>query len=465
MSPLKIVTATLLAFAVSWASVGEITLLKGDAFVKRVVALPAPAAIETNTTAETNATETGELNATVPEEGNTSIGDVNLSAPVEATAAVPATQTQELNATVGMPLEEGDIVITRAKAAQVRIKMSDGTLITVGGGTEMKIEAFSTETNDASFDLAQGTLRTITGQIGKIAPDRFKIKTKTATMGIRGTDFITALGAEGALDAACLEGAISVTTDVGAVDVPAGSMTSATPGAAPSAPVALSAAVLGAFFGALGLDDDEAAGETERFVPPPAVQENNETNATITIPPVAGKLIGKAGAIKLTRAEELPGLSDDNLTLLEQDALVFVQAARIEFVRGVTLQAGKGGEMVFNAVDANISIAPAALKKGTFLIAGATRLNTEAGEVTLGENAKAILSIEGSAIHLASLEGEVTLKGQNIGNLLLTEGGEAQPYEAKKLISLFEAAGLNEADAKPYLPKPKALPKPKIYKF
>lgn len=468
MSPLKTLVLTLLSAPLLWASIGEITVIKGDAYVKRTFVLP-----ERQDDKESNATLPVDSNTTLPSDTNTTASNENNiteTADQNQSVSAPGTEVREINATVGMSLEEGDIVLTRAKTAQARIKMSDGTLITVGGNSELKIEAFNTETNDASFDLAQGTLRTITGQIGKIAPDRFKIKTKTATMGIRGTDFITALGAQGAVDAACLEGAISVTTGAGAVTVPAGQIASALPGAIPSAPVALSAAVLGTLFGALSLDDDEVAAETERFAPPPPpAEENNETNTTEPapiIPPVAGNLTVKAGHVELARAQELPGFSDENRTLLEGDKLRFTKAGTLELLNGASLQAGKKAELTLNVIDANASKTPVALLKGAFVATGETRLMADGSEIALDGRGKALILIDGKKTTVVSLEGSVMAKTLSIGNLMLTENGtEPRAYEAKELIELFEAAGLEETDAKPYLPKPKAPPKPKIYKF
>lgn len=41
-----------------------------------------------------------------------------------------------------------------------------------------------------AIGLIGGTMRFITGLLGKHSPDRVRISTSTATVGIRGTDFI-----------------------------------------------------------------------------------------------------------------------------------------------------------------------------------------------------------------------------------------------------------------------------------
>lgn len=42
----------------------------------------------------------------------------------------------------------------------------------------------------------RGFFRSVTGKIGKIAPEKFKVKTQLATIGIRGTDFSAQLGVD-----------------------------------------------------------------------------------------------------------------------------------------------------------------------------------------------------------------------------------------------------------------------------
>jgi hypothetical protein len=54
-------------------------------------------------------------------------------------------------------------------------------------------------------------MRTITGKIGKIAPERFSVKTKTTTIGIRGTNFtIRGAGRAGRQQVYCTFGAVDV---------------------------------------------------------------------------------------------------------------------------------------------------------------------------------------------------------------------------------------------------------------
>ena len=47
---------------------------------------------------------------------------------------------------------------------------------------------FNSSDSKSEFSVTKGAFHTITGQIGKVNPNKFKLKTKNATLGIRGTE-------------------------------------------------------------------------------------------------------------------------------------------------------------------------------------------------------------------------------------------------------------------------------------
>lgn len=113
----------------------------------------------------------------------------------------------------GMKLQEHDTVTTQ-KEATVQLIMKDNTIITVGPSSNFQIDSYRFESDrDSSLDfsLKQGFFRAITGKIGKLAPERFKIHTKSATIGIRGTDFAAYVDSDYE-NIACFSGSIEVVT-------------------------------------------------------------------------------------------------------------------------------------------------------------------------------------------------------------------------------------------------------------
>lgn len=115
---------------------------------------------------------------------------------VEFTRGVGFAQTAGQNARVlgkGLPLKEGDR-LTTSEGATAIIKLQDGTRMTVRPSSEMLIQQFrykdpAASDNSMVMQLLKGGFRAITGFISKSSPDAARVVTKTATIGIRGTDF------------------------------------------------------------------------------------------------------------------------------------------------------------------------------------------------------------------------------------------------------------------------------------
>ncbi|MDD2829471.1 MAG: FecR family protein [Sulfuricurvum sp.] len=120
--------------------------------------------------------------------------------------------TKNLPAALGNDLESKDTIAT-SENSKAQLTFKDNTIITVGKKSRFSIEEYlydSSDSSNAKFNILSGTVRTMSGKIGKIAPEKFAVKTKTATIGIRGTDFVIHVGDEGEISAYCLQGAIVV---------------------------------------------------------------------------------------------------------------------------------------------------------------------------------------------------------------------------------------------------------------
>gem|GEM_PF-5935479 len=112
---------------------------------------------------------------------------------------------------MGNDIEKKDIISTEINS-KVKITLNDNTIISIGKESTLNIEeyVFDTENTDSStteLNFVKGAFHTITGQIGKINPSKFKLKTKSATIGIRGTEIY---GDQSHV--ACTKGTIDVTS-------------------------------------------------------------------------------------------------------------------------------------------------------------------------------------------------------------------------------------------------------------
>jgi hypothetical protein len=96
----------------------------------------------------------------------------------------------------GSAVQPGDTLYSQPDSRAI-IELRDGAKLTVRPGTELKIEGYryaadGSGANDSTIlRLLKGGFRTITGLLGQRRPSAFQVNTGTATIGIRGTDFVT----------------------------------------------------------------------------------------------------------------------------------------------------------------------------------------------------------------------------------------------------------------------------------
>jgi hypothetical protein len=98
-----------------------------------------------------------------------------------------------LPAAVGTRLQSADVVKTGTDSS-VGITMDDDTLLSAGSGSVLSLDryAFEPTTGQGRFDasLNRGTLAVISGRIAKASPDAITVRTPTAILGVRGTEFV-----------------------------------------------------------------------------------------------------------------------------------------------------------------------------------------------------------------------------------------------------------------------------------
>lgn len=120
--------------------------------------------------------------------------------------------TKQEKAILGSKIFEKDTIKTGDKT-KLQMIFNDETIVTLGKNSNFSVEEYlfeDTKTPSVKFGMLRGAMRTITGKIGKIAPQKFIVSTKTATIGIRGTNFSIIIEDDGSFDAYCTYGAISV---------------------------------------------------------------------------------------------------------------------------------------------------------------------------------------------------------------------------------------------------------------
>lgn len=140
---------------------------------------------------------------------------------VEAVAADGSRRTLSK----GSEISAGDSINTAA-GARAQVRFIDGGYISLQPNTLFRIDEFNYKNKTDGeekgfFSLLKGGLRAITGAIGHINRNTYKVSTPSATIGIRGTGYKAELRDDG-LFVSVGEGAISLTNNVGILVVTAG---------------------------------------------------------------------------------------------------------------------------------------------------------------------------------------------------------------------------------------------------
>ena len=134
-----------------------------------------------------------------------------------------------INITNKFVLQSGDVIRT-LKGSIARLIFRDGTVITLGKNSKFTIDDYLYQKNSvkANYSILEGIFKIITGKISKISPKKFILKTKTSSIGIRGTEFYGVVPVQGKEEIYCNDGEIYVqsqTNRANIFNVPSGFMT------------------------------------------------------------------------------------------------------------------------------------------------------------------------------------------------------------------------------------------------
>lgn len=154
------------------------------------------------------------------------IGDVILH---EGNAVIERTDGEDVESEVDLDIFSYDTIKTGK--GKVAVGFIDDTRVDVTQHSKLIIDEFvydpNTKKGSLSLKAALGTVRYASGQIAKTTPTNVQIKTPTATIGVRGTDFSMTIDEMGSstiillpscdTNGNCFVGEISVESDAGMV--------------------------------------------------------------------------------------------------------------------------------------------------------------------------------------------------------------------------------------------------------
>ena len=109
-----------------------------------------------------------------------------------------------------------DALLETVRDGRMDIEFNDKTKLIVGPESTVKLDRFVYDANKTSGDVAVSMSRGVLGFVtGRLSSQSYKIKTPTATMGVRGTDFVVLVDETGATTVSVLDGEVSMTSDGG----------------------------------------------------------------------------------------------------------------------------------------------------------------------------------------------------------------------------------------------------------
>ncbi|HJU24614.1 MAG TPA: FecR domain-containing protein [Casimicrobiaceae bacterium] len=100
-------------------------------------------------------------------------------------------------AVVGMSVQASDVIATGSDGS-VGITMTDNSLLSAGPNSLLALDRYDFDdvTSEGHFDasLRKGTLAVVSGRLAQQSPDAMKVRTPSAVLGVRGTEFVVSVG-------------------------------------------------------------------------------------------------------------------------------------------------------------------------------------------------------------------------------------------------------------------------------
>jgi len=162
-------------------------------------------------------------------------GRVNfVSGKVQAVSADGARR----NLVKGELVNSGERLETNA--GRVQIRFTDGSFVSLQPNTVFGLDNYAfnkAQPNEGSllFNFIRGSMRTVSGAIGKVNRSNYKVQTPVATIGIRGTSYAASQEPNGRLLLSVGKGIVNLQNNFGASDINAGQTFEVQTGQAPSA--------------------------------------------------------------------------------------------------------------------------------------------------------------------------------------------------------------------------------------
>lgn len=136
-------------------------------------------------------------------------------------------------------VRSGDSLVTSAQS-NAQLNMADGAVFALEGNTTLRVDQYVPQQNEQDtaarsfYSLLRGGFRTVTGLIGKLGGQRYKVDTPMATIGVKGTEYLAVICRKSCFDpndntalpdglyTAVIHGVVTMVNPKGGISIAAG---------------------------------------------------------------------------------------------------------------------------------------------------------------------------------------------------------------------------------------------------
>src|SRR5579883_1676895 len=107
-------------------------------------------------------------------------------------------------------VSQGDDIATD-RNGKLRITLDDGSKLTLGSNSHLKLTAHDSKSRQTTIDLVGGRLRSEVSALTRPG-QKYEVRTAIAVAGVIGTDFEVVINPDGSVTVYCFSGQVVVTT-------------------------------------------------------------------------------------------------------------------------------------------------------------------------------------------------------------------------------------------------------------
>ena len=167
-------------------------------------------------------------------------------------------------------------VIRTKRRSRARLGFTDGSVLNMGSNQKIHVQEYAYNKKKETRHVIVETLRgSIRATVSKVTGDSvFQVKTPTAIISVRGTDFIVQVGPDGMTTVTVISGIVNVRNEFGMVTLNAGQQSTVSKGKTPAPPVKVGNRMMSVLLNATRVEGYKGNGQSAGFTGEPAMSSS-----------------------------------------------------------------------------------------------------------------------------------------------------------------------------------------------